>query len=151
MVVAVAIALRQVGASWGAAALLGGAFGLVGVALMVFWSRRSGTLTHCTFYCPIGLLATVLGKLSPHRIRLADSCDACGACTKVCRYDALSEADIQKRRPALSCTLCGDCLGACPQSALAYRFPGLSPATSKALFISLAVSFHAVCLAVARI
>ncbi len=150
-VVALALALRLLGAPTWLAAVLGGGFGIVGVVIMVLWSRRTGTMAHCTWYCPIGLLATGLGKLSPHRIRLNDNCTACGLCSRACRYDALSSEDIARHRPGASCTLCGDCVGVCKHDAMGYRFGSLSPATSRAVFFVLVASFHAVCLAVARI
>ncbi len=150
-VVAVALGLRVLGAPGWLAVGLGGAFGIVGVGLMFLWSRRTGTMAHCTWYCPMGLLATGLGKLSPHRIRLNDNCTACGRCSQVCRYDALSSADIERHRPGASCTLCGDCVGQCQHDAIGYRFPGLSPTTSRAVFFVLVACFHAGCLAVARI
>jgi ferredoxin len=67
------------------------------------------------------------------------------------RYNALTENDILKHRPGLSCTLCGDCLPVCPHRALHYKFPGLSPGTSRILFLVILVSLHAVFLGVARI
>lgn len=146
-----ALGLRAAGASAVLAAVAAAAFGLVGVALMLLWSRRTGTLVHCTWYCPVGALACGLGRVSPHRIRLSDSCTACGSCQKVCRYDALSEADIARHRPGPSCTLCGDCVGACKHDAIGYRFPGLSANGSRALFLTLVVSLHAVFLGVARL
>jgi ferredoxin len=149
-VVVVALVLRMVGAPTWLAVGLGGGFGVVGVVLMILWSRRTGTMAHCTWYCPIGLVATGLGKLSPHRIHLNDNCTACGLCSRACRYDALSPEDIARHRPGASCTLCGDCVGQCKHDALGYRFASLSPATSRAVFFVLVASFHAVCLAVAR-
>ena len=150
-VVVVALALPALGAPTWLAVTLGGGFGVVGVAIMLLWSRRTGTMAHCTWYCPIGLLATGLGKLSPHRIRLNDNCQACGLCSRVCRYDALSERDISRHRPGASCTLCGDCVGVCQHDAIGFRFGTLSPATSRAVFFVLVACFHAGSLAVARI
>ena len=37
---------------------LAAAFGLVGVGIMVLWSRRAGHMTHCTMWCPMGWFAT---------------------------------------------------------------------------------------------
>jgi ferredoxin len=150
-VVGVAFLLWALGASGTVAAACGIAFGLVGVLLMLVWSRRTGTMAHCSWYCPLGLLAGVLGRLSPHRLRLDDTCTSCGSCSRVCRYDALSEADIERRRPALSCTLCGDCVGVCKQSSIGYRLLGLSPTTSRAVFIALVAGLHAVFLGVSRL
>jgi NAD-dependent dihydropyrimidine dehydrogenase PreA subunit len=150
-VVAAALLLRALGVPGLIAAALAGGFGLVGVGLMVLWSRRTGTMTHCTYYCPLGLVATWLGKLSPHRLRITDACTACGACTARCRYDALSARDLAMHRPAPSCTLCGDCLGACRHGALQHACAGLGPDRSRGLFLGLVAALHAVFLGVARL
>jgi polyferredoxin len=150
-VVGVALALRWFGVNGTVATLLGLAFGVVGVGVMVVASRRVGVMVHCTMYCPIGLAADVLGKLSPFRLRITDGCTDCGACTLKCRYDALRPEDIDARRPGLTCTLCGDCLSSCKGRSIEYRFGGLAPRTARIVFLVLVVSLHAVFLGVARI
>lgn len=147
-VVAGALALRTLGVPGWAAAALGIAFGAVGVVLMVLWSRRTGTMAHCTVFCPIGLLANLGGKVSPFRLRIGDLCTDCNACMPVCRYGALTLKDIAARRAGLSCTLCGDCLSRCKDGQIGYRFPGLDPGRARNLFLLLAVSTHAVFLGV---
>jgi ferredoxin len=126
-------------------------YGLTGVGVMLFVSRRNGLMTHCTIYCPIGLAADVLGRISPFRIRFTASCNGCGACRSACRYHALEPGDIEKKRPGLSCTLCGDCLPACPETALEYKFLGLPAPTARRVFLVLIISLHAVFLGVARL
>lgn len=132
----------------GVAALL---LGLVGVGVMLVWSRRIGVMTHCVTYCPMGLLAVWLGKISPFRLRMTDGCDGCMRCRLTCRFAALEKEDIDRRRPGNTCTLCGDCLVSCQGAALEYRFGGLSPATARALFVVLVSSMMACILGVARI
>jgi polyferredoxin len=133
------------------ALLLAIIFGLNGVGLMVFWSRKSGVMTHCVAYCPIGPLANWLGKLSPFRIKINDTtCTDCGICHTVCRYDALNMADIKKRRPNISCTLCGDCLGSCRDGSIEYHWGKIKGNMARMIFIVLVVSIHAVFLGVAR-
>ena len=149
--VAAALGLRAAGVPGPWAAALALVFGGLGVVVMFLASRATGTLVHCTAYCPLGLVAVLLGRLSPHRLRITAACTDCGACTRACRYDALSPADVTRRRPGLSCTLCGDCLPSCRHGALVHRFPGLSPSASRALFLVLVVTLHAVTLGVARI
>jgi polyferredoxin len=151
IIILTAILLRLVGVSSLTATLLGVAFGLGGVAVMIFWSRRVGSMTHCVTYCPIGFLADCLGKLSPFRIRINDECSECAICRLSCRYDALNIVDIKKRRPGITCTLCGDCLKSCEDGFIEYRFLKMKPAQARALFIVLAVSLHACTLALARI
>ena len=151
LVIAAALLLRALGVSTAVAAGLGLAFGLVGVGVMVFFSRKLGTMVHCVVYCPIGLLANWAGRLSPFRIRIKDSCTDCGACTLSCRYNALNADDISRRRPGLSCTLCGDCLGRCRDGSLEYRWFGRAGSVPRTAFLVLVVTLHAVFLSVARI
>ncbi len=150
-VVSVAYLLGRWGVAGAAAAWLAGLFGLMGVGLMATLSRRTGAMVHCTAYCPIGWLATRLGKLSPFRVVIREACNDCGACTTACRFDALGPQDIHLRRPGESCTLCGDCIGRCPGRDIEYRFLGLSAEGARSLFLVLVVALHAVFLGVARI
>ncbi|MBI5544260.1 MAG: 4Fe-4S binding protein, partial [Deltaproteobacteria bacterium] len=150
-IVAAALSLNALGAPVSVAAALGLAFGLAGVAVMVLASRRWGTMAHCVVWCPIGLLATVLGRLSPFRVRIRSTCEECNVCATSCRYDALRPVDIARRRPALGCTLCGDCLSSCGRRSLEYSFPGLKARSARAAYLVLVASLHAVFLGVARI
>jgi polyferredoxin len=151
LVVASAILLRVLGASIDLAAGLAIAFGLLGVAVMLFFTRRSGVMIHCTIYCPIGLLANLLGKISLFRLRIGSKCNDCGICSRHCRYAALSKEDISLRRPAISCTLCGDCLASCKTAQIDYGLGGISSPYTRAVFIVLIVSLHSLFLGVARL
>jgi polyferredoxin len=152
LVVAVALILRAVGASGAVAAALAIAFGLVGVACMVFWSRRLGAMTHCTLFCPMGWLATRVGRrISPFDMRIAPGCDACHACLTQCRFGALTPADVARGRPGPSCTLCGDCVRACKDRVMTYRLLGWEGDRARTVFLVVIVSLHAVFLGVARI
>ncbi len=151
-VVLTALALREASVGPATAAWFGAAFGLAGVAIMAFWSRRAGVMTHCVTWCPMSIVATTVGKLSPFRIRVRkEACTLCLACTTACRYDALSASDIRKGRPGFSCTLCGDCLASCRDRALVYTFPGLSHDRARSLFLVVVVTLHAVFLGLARL
>ncbi|MFC2167736.1 4Fe-4S binding protein [Acidobacteriota bacterium] len=150
-VVLVSLLLRWIGVSTLVSVGCGLIFGILGIGIMIFWSRKSGAMTHCITYCPIGLLANWFGRLSPFRIRITPQCNACGACRLVCRYDALKEENIQRRIPGNTCTLCGDCIKSCKDRWIGYRFFRLSPGRARQLFIVLIVSLHAVFLGVARI
>ncbi len=151
MIPVIALGLRLIGVPPILAAMLGLAFGLAGVVLMIWWSRRVGAMTHCVVWCPIGLVANWLGKLSPFRVRIDDSCDDCGACGLACRYDALNLKDIQNRKPSISCTLCGDCLNRCKSKSIGYKFFNMNPETARVMFITLIAAIHAAFLGVARI
>lgn len=142
--------MREAGVPGVNAAWIAGGFGLIGVGVTVFWSRRAGVMVHCTSYCPIGFLAVTFGKINPFRIRINEDCNDCGGCSRACRYDALSADDIKRRRPGGSCTLCGDCVGKCKPGSIDYRFPGLDPSQARTLFVVLVVVLHAVFLGVAR-
>ncbi|MEF2232060.1 MAG: 4Fe-4S binding protein [Pseudodesulfovibrio sp.] len=146
-----ALGLRVLGASPGVAVVAAAFFGMIGVAVMVLVSRKAGVMAHCTAYCPMGLVANVLGKVSPWRIRIGDGCDRCGACVRRCRYNALDDLRLEQGSPNLACTLCGDCVSACASGRIGYHFPGLSKAASRTVFLVLVTSLHAVFLGVARI
>lgn len=126
-------------------------FGLTGFIIMRVSSAKRGVMIHCTSYCPIGLIAALTGKISPFRIRIEKNCSSCMACSKVCRYGALSNNNIRSHKPGLTCTLCGDCVNLCHNNSIHYNFYGLSPKAARALFIVIAVSIHAVFLGFARI
>ena len=150
LVLATAWILRVHTGSTILAVTLAAAFGLVGVGVMVFVSRKMGVMVHCTTYCPIGIVGNVLGKCSPWRLKMGDSCTKCGICSTACRYGALRPENIDKGAPGLSCTLCGDCVHTCPHDSLAYKLPYLSSGVSRAVFIFVVTWLHAVFLGVAR-
>lgn len=151
LTVAAALGLRWAGVGWLPATLLAAGFGLGGVAVMLTLSRARGRMVHCTAWCPMGLVANLLGRCTPWRMRMARDCTRCGACSRACRYGALRPEDLDAGRPGLSCTLCGDCVSACRHGQLEYRLAGLPAGISRGVFIGLACSLHASFLAVARI
>ncbi len=150
-VVATAFLLGRLGAGTMVAAWLAAGFGLVGVGLMVFWSRKTGHMTHCTAYCPMGWIATRMGKISPWRLKISPSCTDCGACTPACRFDALYPEDVLRRVPGEACTLCGDCLSNCPTESIGINFPGLTPKRARVVFLAMVAAMHAVWIGVARL
>ncbi|MCP5104304.1 MAG: 4Fe-4S binding protein [bacterium] len=151
LVAGAALLLRFIGVPGLVATLSAAFFGLLGVGIMVFFSRKAGSMTHCVTYCPIGLAANWLGRINPFRLRITDTCNQCGACKPACRYHALRDEDIKNRKPGLTCTLCGDCITQCKENSLQYKFLGMNPQTARYFFIVLAVSLHAVFLGVARL
>ncbi len=145
-----ALGLRLAGvpvwvAAWGAAL-----FGLLGVGIMLFASSRTGTMVHCSTFCPLGLAGNVLGRLAPWRLRINARCTGCGACVRVCRYNALRAEDLERRRPGLSCSLCRDCTMVCAHGAMELTCGGQSGRGVERSFVVLVAVLHAVFLAVAR-
>jgi NAD-dependent dihydropyrimidine dehydrogenase PreA subunit len=133
------------------AASLAAGFGVIGVGIMGVTSRRYGVMTHCTGWCPMGLVAGVFGRLSPWRLRIREGCTSCGACSLACRYDALRPEDLAKGRPGVSCSLCGDCLERCPRGEMELTVFGRGGKGVRAAYVVLAVALHAVFLGVARL
>ncbi len=150
-VLTAALLLGRSGQPLALAVALAAAFGLAGVVIMLIWSKRSGIMTHCITYCPMGLLANIFGKINPWRIRISSGCCKCGICTCVCRYGALAAQDIEGGQAGLNCTLCGDCISGCPHGHLHYHFPGLGHETARSAFIVVIVALHAIFLGVARL
>jgi polyferredoxin len=151
IVVAAAIGLRLMGVSGINAAFAAIFFGIIGVGIMAFISRKRGVMVHCVSYCPIGLIGNFLGKLSPFKVRINSSCNQCMACRQSCRYGALTKENIVSGKPGLTCTLCGDCLSYCKENAIHYTFPFINNENSRRVFIVVVVIIHTICLGIARI
>lgn len=151
LAIAVALLLRITGAGQGVALTAGIVTGITGLGIIVFISRRKGKMIHCTVWCPVGTLVNYLKYVNPFRMRIEDTCTICMRCTSVCRYDALTAADIANLKPGITCTLCGDCLAACRHSSITYRFPGLRAENARKLYITITVVIYSLVLAMARI
>jgi len=150
LVVAVTLALRWLNTSWQTAALIGGLFGVVGLGIILFISRRRGKMVHCVVYCPIGTIVNYLRFINPFRMYIDNSCTHCMKCTSFCQYDALNPEDIKNEKPGLSCTLCGDCITSCHVNSIKYKFFGLKPDIARKLYLFITISIHAVFMALAR-
>ena len=132
-------------AVWSAAIL-----GLIGVAIMLFVSRRMKMMVHCSAFCPLGVMSNLLGKLSPWRLRFSDACTKCNACVAVCRYNAITPERLEAGSPAFSCSLCRDCTAVCKHGAAEVRFFGFASPNVTHIFVVLVTSLHAIFLGVAR-
>ncbi len=126
-------------------------FGIAGISIMIFVSRKRGKMVHCVMFCPIGTIVNVLKHVNPFRLYIDSSCTLCMGCTRYCKYDALNAGDIHRSKPGLTCTLCGDCLAGCHTSSIKYKFAGLSPDKARNLYLVLTISLHATFLVLARI
>lgn len=151
LVCATALGLRAAGVPGTTAIWPAAIFGLIGLGVMFFLSRRWGFMAHCTLFCPIGWLTTTLGRISPWRMDMGQDCTRCGACSRACRYAALTPDAILRGKPGPTCTLCGDCVAACPHSTMHYTLYGRCASIARPVFVGLVVILHAVFLATARI
>lgn len=147
-----ALGLRAVGMSAESAVTLACVYGLASLAIMAVFSRRHHAMTHCSAFCPFGLLVNIAARATPWRLRVdTGRCDNCGACEKVCRYRAITGESRARGGTLWRCTLCRDCVGACPEGALSLRCARLSPEFSWRLFTGLVSVLHAVFLSVAMV
>ncbi len=151
LVIVSAIGLRIMGASNFTASIAGISFGLLGITVMIIFSRKTKKMLHCIAYCPVGTLIMYLKKINPFNITINNSCIVCMNCSKYCKYEALSFNDIKNKKVGSTCTYCGDCIRGCEQEALEYKFFSLSPKTSRRLYLAITISLHAATLAMARI
>ena len=88
---------------------------------------------------------------SPWRIRRTDACTGCLACTRVCRYGAMTEERLAAGRPGPTCTLCRDCLSACRHGGLEMTVYGRPSALAEQVFVVIVSVLHTGFLAVARV
>ncbi|WP_415716368.1 4Fe-4S binding protein [Maridesulfovibrio sp.] len=151
VVAGIAWKMRVIGISPVVAVWAAAQFGLISVVVMLVFSREMGMMVHCSTFCPMGIVSNLLGKLSPWRLKIANTCCKCMKCTNTCRYGALKPENIKAGRPGISCTLCGDCIPSCKGGSLGYKLPLLSPDISRKVFLTVVISLHTLFLGVARI
>lgn len=152
LVTAGALLLRFFNIDYFWSAILGGSFGLAGLGIIVFISRRKRMMYHCTVYCPIGTLTQYLKFINPFRMYIEpDACTLCMHCRQHCKYDALHTSDIKNGKPGISCTYCGDCVASCDTNAIKYKLFNLRDRRAQNAWIILSIALHAVFLALARI
>lgn len=145
LVTCVCALLLRAGGAPSAPAVAGGLLlGILLVPAALLFSRRRGYAVYCTMICPLGILACLLGRLSPWRVRRTAACVQCGACARVCRYGALDRLR-EGREPGPSCVLCRDCLSACPHDGLCLRWAGKGgDGRAERAFVVLLSALHAV-------
>jgi ferredoxin-type protein NapH len=151
LIIVFALVMRWLNVPVGITTILAVAFGIIGIAIMMWYSRKKGKMVHCTLYCPIGTLVNVIKPVNPFRLYINDDCTQCMKCTTFCKYDALNIADVKNKKPNYSCTLCGDCLAACRDKAIKYRYLNLKPETARNLYLVLTITLHCVFLALGRL
>lgn len=126
-------------------------FGIFEIFIMLSLSMRKGKMVNCIYICPLGAISNIFGKISPFRIRISHNCNECGRCITTCRYDALNQDNIKRKKVGYTCSLCGDCIDVCHSGSIGYSFLRLNQKKSKSLFYMIVISLHAVFLGVARI
>jgi ferredoxin-type protein NapH len=151
LVIVVALLLRWLNVPILYATLIAVAFGVVGIGVMIFYSRKRKKMVHCTLYCPIGSVVNIAKPINPFRMCIDNQCDLCMKCTSYCKYDALNVQHIKNKKPGFNCTLCGDCVHSCPHGSINYKFMKLNPQASRNLYLFLTISLHATFLALAKI
>lgn len=151
LVITMALILRFFNIPGLVSTLFAAAFGIIGIAVMVFFSLKRKKMVHCVMYCPIGTIVNLFKYINPFRMYIDKSCTLCMNCTKFCKYDALNPIDIKNSRPSITCTLCGDCLAGCHHNSIKYKYFSLRPELARNLYLILTISLHASCIALARI
>ena len=151
MVIAMALLLRWLNIPPVISTMLAIGFGISGIAIMIIYSVKRKKMVHCVMYCPIGTIVNVFKYVNPFRMYIDKSCTLCMHCTKFCKYDALNAEDIRNSTPSVTCTLCGDCLAGCQHNSIKYKFLKMSPERARNLYLTLTISLHAACIAMARI
>jgi len=152
LVVMGALLLRIFKIDYLTATWMGGIFGLTGLGIILFISRKKKMMYHCTVYCPIGTLTQYLKYINPFRMYIEpNACTFCMHCKPYCKYDALHSADIKNGKPGLSCTYCGDCVSSCDTHAINYKLFNLRDQRAQHAWIIISIALHAVFLALGRI
>lgn len=152
LVVVGALLLRILNADYFTATWLGGIFGMAGLGVIIFNSRKKRMMYHCTVYCPIGTITQYLKFINPFRMYIEpNACTLCMHCKPHCKYDALHTSDIKSGVPGLSCTYCGDCVSSCDTNAIKYKLFSLSDRRAQNAWIIISIALHAIFLALGRI
>ncbi len=127
-------------------------WGLVSLLIMALASRRYGGMLHCSAFCPMGLVVSLLARLSPWRLSVdTGRCDQCGVCERVCAYRAITPASRTLGRSTWRCSLCRDCVGVCHRQAITLKGPWMGPRASWHVFVGLAAFLHGLFLGVAMV
>lgn len=151
LIIAFALAFRWLGVSALVSTISGLVFGIIGLLVILKFSKKKGKMTHCIMYCPIGTLVNYLRFVNPFRFKINTSCTQCMACIKTCRYDALNINNIKKKKPGITCTLCGDCISSCHDNAIGYVLFKTNQETARLIYLFISISLHAMFLALGRI
>jgi NAD-dependent dihydropyrimidine dehydrogenase PreA subunit len=121
------------------------AFGILGILIMIFLSRRNGYMVHCTTYCPIGGIVVLLGKIFPFRVKInTNTCTSCNKCSTDCKYDALRIEDIKNGKAGWNC------INSCNHNSIRFSIFE-SKSNFWDIYIALVVGIHTLFIALARL
>ncbi len=151
LVIVITILLRLLNVEVLYATITGVIFGIIGLLIITFLSKRKREMIHCSVYCPIGTLISYFKYINPFRIKIQDNCTMCAHCIPSCKYDALNITELRNNKPGRTCTLCGDCLASCSVNSIQYKFLWLPPKKARNLYLIISISLYAVFLALAKI
>lgn len=150
-IIGVTLLLKFLGVSNLFATVIALIFGVTGLAIMFFFSRRKSQMIHCIYYCPIGTVVNYTKWMNPFRMYIDSNCTSCMKCITVCKYNALLVDDIKNRKPGITCTLCGDCVQSCHAQSIKYKLFSFSPQLSRNVYLVITITLHAVFMAMGRI
>ncbi|MBM3420027.1 MAG: 4Fe-4S binding protein, partial [Bacteroidetes bacterium] len=98
LVIVVTLLLSWIGVTPLFSTLAGLIFGVAGIMVMILLTRRQKRMIHCTLYCPVGTVVSLVKPVNPFRLYIDESCDLCNKCTTWCKYDALNIRDIRNKK-----------------------------------------------------
>jgi len=103
---------------------LDGSWFLIGFMVVTIFASIFIGRPFCRYICPIGALLAIMAKIVPFKIRMSDSCNGCGKCTKVCPTDAiyLKERKTPVTISVAECINCRQCENVCPQNTIFFGF-----------------------------
>jgi ferredoxin len=92
------------------------------LVLMVVFARP-----FCRIVCPLGAIYSLFNRLSFVTMKIVETCNECGVCSKACPLDL----DVAEDLGGADCIQCGDCIGACPHGSIsrtiAFPAPRVTP------------------------
>lgn len=83
-----------------------------------------GSKGFCTYGCPYGAAFGLADRVAPGRIRVKESCEQTGDCTRSCSSNVDVAAEVLQYGKVVNpgCLKCMDCVSSCPNDALYFGF-----------------------------
>lgn len=147
-----AIVLRLFNLPYISILIYGLVWGVTGIFVIILMSGKSGSMVHCTAFCPIGFISVLFARIYPVKLKInMQKCTLCLECVPHCRFAALDKEIIESGRAGFSCTLCGDCIPSCPHDAFRITAFGSQSGNVRKIYLGLLAGIMAVFIATARI